>query len=67
MRPGDSGHANFAPAQGMRVRPGGRFTHDDGVSLFDITTSNGNLIPGSSTPTCLDMATLPTLIAGHGN
>jgi len=44
---------------------GGVVSHDDGVSLFDITTSSGNLIPGNSAPTNLDMTTLPTLIAGH--
>ena len=27
--------------------------HDDGVSLFDITTSSGNLLPGASAPTTL--------------
>ncbi len=43
---------------------GGTVSHDDGVSLFDITTNSGNLIPGNSAPTALDVTTLPTLIAG---
>lgn len=40
-------------------------THDDGISLYDITTSSGNLIPGHEGPTTASTTLLPPLIAGH--
>ncbi|MBU3078057.1 PEPxxWA-CTERM sorting domain-containing protein [Sphingomonas sp. XMGL2] len=44
---------------------GASITHDDGISLFDITTSSGNLISGNEGPTVAATTMLPTLEAGH--
>lgn len=44
---------------------GAVLTHDDGVSLFNITTSSGNLIPGNAGPTVATATALPTLTAGQ--
>jgi hypothetical protein len=49
-----------APAGGIAS-----ITHDDGISLFDVTTSSGNLIPGNSAPTTAVTTMLPALTAGH--
>lgn len=39
-------------------------THDDGISLFDITTNSANLIPGNEGPTPATTTLLPPLTAG---
>jgi hypothetical protein len=40
-------------------------THDDGVSLFNITTNSANLIPGNEGPTSATTTAVPTLNAGE--
>lgn len=40
-------------------------THDDGVSLFNITTNSANLIPGHEGPTSATTTALPTLSGGQ--
>ncbi|UAK24311.1 hypothetical protein [Sphingomonas nostoxanthinifaciens] len=44
---------------------GASITHDDGISLFDITTSSSNLIPGNEGPTSATTTALPSLVGGH--
>jgi hypothetical protein len=44
---------------------GAVLTHDDGVSLFNITTNSGNLIPGNAGPTVATATALPTLTGGQ--
>jgi hypothetical protein len=44
---------------------GASITHDDGVSLYDLTTNSDNLIPGNDGPTVAATTALPTLLAGH--
>jgi hypothetical protein len=39
-------------------------THDDGISLFDLTTNSANLIPGNEGPTTAVTTLLPALTAG---